>query len=121
MAATPSLSLVELAVHTHVDFPEDRDALAAAVRLSLDWFAANHPGRAVEVRVPPFRVVQILGGTSHKRGTPPAVVEMAPGTWIDLVTGQRTWEALTAAGEIISSGERSDLSELFFTPLIKSR
>ncbi len=121
MAPTPSTSLVELAIRTHLDFPEDRDALAAAVRLSLDWFAADHPGRAVEVRVPPFRVVQVLGGTSHKRGTPPAVVEMAPHVWIELVTGKRHWGELTACGAIIASGERSDLSALFHAPLINFR
>lgn len=118
MGQVPNRSMVELAVRTHQDFPDDRDAQAAAVRLSLDWFAAEHPGRAVELRVPPFRVVQILGGTSHKRGTPPAVVEMAPQAWIDLITGRRTWVDLSNSGAILASGERSNLSAYFENNLL---
>jgi hypothetical protein len=90
----------------------ERDDVATAVRQSLDWFAQQHPGRAVEVRVPPFRVVQVLGGTTHRRGTPPAVVEMRPQVWLDLVTGRMTWTDAVTARAISASGERSDLSDL---------
>lgn len=90
----------------------ERDILASAVRHSLDWFAAQHPGRAVEVRVPPFRVVQILGGTTHRRGTPPAVVEMGAQTWLELISGATSWDQATAARLVSASGERSDLSDL---------
>ena len=90
----------------------ERDDLATAVRESLDWFADLHPGRAVEVRVPPFRVVQILGGTTHRRGTPPAIVEMRPDIWLKLIMGQTTWNAEVANGSISASGERSELGDI---------
>ncbi len=92
--------------------PDDREALALAVRKSLEWFALENPGRAVEVRVPPFKAVQILGGTTHRRGTPPAVVEMSPQTWLELFTRKLSWEQAVTTGQIIASGERSDLSEI---------
>ncbi len=96
-----------------LDAPEDRDLQAQAIRDGLDWLAATHPGRAVEFRVPPFRVVQILGGTTHRRGTPPAVIEMGATVWLELITRQTSWAAAVASGRIIASGERSDLSEIF--------
>ena len=92
---------------------QDDELVASGVRTSLDWLAVEHPGRAVEVRVPPYRVVQILGGTTHRRGTPPAVVEMSAKTWLELFTQKLTWADAVSRGEIIASGERSDLSELF--------
>ena len=58
-----------------------------AVRYSLQVLAQRHPGQAVEVRVPPFGAVQIGTGTVHRRGTPPAVVEMKTDTWLSLATG----------------------------------
>lgn len=90
--------------------PTNPELLATGVRTSLQWFAEQNPGRAVEVRVPPYLAVQILGGTTHRRGTPPAVVEMSPQTWLELFTGKRTWDQAVATGQIIASGERSDLS-----------
>jgi hypothetical protein len=93
--------------------PQDGELVAGGVRTSLDWLAAEHPGRAVEVRVPPYRAVQILGGTTHRRGTPPAVVEMSPKTWLELFTKKLTWVDAVSSGQVIASGERSDLSELF--------
>ncbi len=91
----------------------DREVIAGAVRTSLKWFASLHPGRAVELRVPPFMVVQVLGGTTHRRGTPPAVVEMSPQIWLGLLTGETDWAGAVANGSITASGERSDLSEYF--------
>jgi len=100
---------VDLAVAACQGALEDRDTLALAVRKSLEWFAQANPGRAVEVRVPPFKAVQILGGTTHRRGTPPAVVEMSPQTWLELFTRKLTWDQAVATGQIVASGERSDL------------
>ncbi len=93
--------------------PTNPELLANGVRTSLQWFAEQNPGRAVEVRVPPYLAIQILGGTTHRRGTPPAVVEMSPQTWLGLFTKKLTWADALATGKIIASGERSDLSELF--------
>ena len=104
-----------LAIETAIDAlanPSDLEILADGVRTSLEWFADQNPGRAVEVRVPPYLAVQILGGTTHRRGTPPAVVEMSPQTWLELFTQKLTWADAVSSGKIAASGERSDLSEL---------
>ena len=57
----------------------------------LDLLAADAPGRAVEVRVPPYAAVQCVEGPRHTRGTPPNVVEMDPVTWVLLATGRLSW------------------------------
>jgi hypothetical protein len=93
--------------------PSNPELFANGVRTSLQWFAEQNPGRAVEVRVPPYLAIQILGGTTHRRGTPPAVVEMSPQTWLELFTKKLTWDDAVSSGKIIASGERSDLSTLF--------
>ena len=93
--------------------PDNPELLANGVRTSLQWFAEQNPGRAVEVRVPPYLAIQILGGTTHRRGTPPAVVEMSSQTWLELFTKELSWADAVSSGRIIASGERSDLSELF--------
>ena len=93
--------------------PTNPELLANGVRTSMQWFAEQHPGRAVEVRVPPYLAIQILGGTTHRRGTPPAVVEMSPQIWLNLFTKKLTWFEAVTSGNITASGERSDLSELF--------
>ena len=100
---------VDKALESLKSTPQDPQALALAVRTSLQWFAQQNPGRAVEVRVPPYFAVQILGGTTHRRGTPPAVVEMSPQTWLDLFTHKQSWEDAEKNGQVSASGLRSDL------------
>ncbi len=78
----------------------------------LAVLVAKAPGGAVEVRVPPYAVAQCVEGTRHTRGTPPAVVETAPETWVSLALGDLTWEEAEADGLLTASGERSDLSVL---------
>ena len=90
----------------------DRSDLRLLVKDSLALLSEVAPGSSVEVRVPPYAAVQVLGGTTHKRGTPPAVVETSPHTWLELVHGRRQWSEALAAGEVLASGERSDLSDL---------
>ena len=90
----------------------ERGLTATAVRFSLEELAAIAPGRSLEVRVPPFGAVQCIEGSVHRRGTPPAVVEMAPEVWLGLVTGALRWDDAVAAGSVDASGERSDLSDL---------
>ena len=94
-----------------------RSIRALAVRYSLEALADLAPGRSVEVRVPPFGVTQILKGTVHTRGTPPAVVETSADTWLALVTGQLAWADAVAAGDVVASGQRTDLPALL--PLVK--
>ncbi|WP_426403942.1 sterol carrier family protein [Streptomyces sp. R-07] len=110
---------VELVVHTDdlnaatgADVPYDRQALAACTRLLADALAAKAPGGAVEVRIPPYAVVQCVEGPRHTRGTPPNVVETDPLTWIRLATGRTDWAAELDAAHISASGERADLNDL---------
>lgn len=81
-----------------------------AVRYSLQVLAQRHPGQAVEVRVPPFGAVQIGPGTVHRRGTPPAVVEMNTDTWLALATGILPWENAVNGKKINATGVGSDLT-----------
>lgn len=97
-----------------------RTDLATAVRFTLQVFAAEHPGEAVELRVPPFHAVQCIEGTRHTRGTPPAVVEMDAHTWLALACGIKEWsDATRPGGGATASGERSDLSALLPVPVAK--
>lgn len=84
----------------------------------LALLVARAPGGAVEVRVPPYAVAQCVEGTRHTRGTPPAVVEMDPATWIALAAGELDWRDAEGAGRLTASGERSDLSPLL--PLVEA-
>jgi uncharacterized protein (TIGR03083 family) len=110
---------VELIVHTDdlnealgSEIPYDRQALAACTRLLADALADRAPGGSVEVRVPPFAVVQCIGGPKHTRGTPPNVVESGPLTWIRLATGRTEWAKALEDAEVSAGGERADLGEL---------
>ncbi|HET7386512.1 MAG TPA: sterol carrier family protein [Nocardioidaceae bacterium] len=78
----------------------------------LALLVAKAPGRAVEVRVPPYAAVQCVAGTRHTRGTPPAVVEVDAPTWISLAVGDLDWLEALGDGRLRVSGERSDLSGL---------
>ena len=85
----------------------------------LALLVTKAPGGAVEVRVPPYAVAQCVEGTRHTRGTPPAVVETDPATWIALAAGDLDWHDAEDAGRLTASGERSDLSPLL--PLVEAR
>ena len=75
----------------------EREALRDAVKQSLQLLRERAPGRAVEIRVPPFAAVQAIAGHTHRRGTPAAVVETDPHTWLALVSGEVAWaEAVTS-------------------------
>jgi Bacterial SCP ortholog len=86
------------------------EALAAAVRHTLVLLAAQAPGRAVEVRVPPYGAAQCVAGQRHTRGTPPNVVEADPVTWMLLAAGRLAWAEAVRDGRASASGPRSDLS-----------
>lgn len=88
-----------------------RAALGAGVRGLAGMLAAKHPGRSVEVRVPPVIAVQCIAGPRHTRGTPPNVVETDPVTFLRLATGRADWSEALAAGHVRASGNRADLSE----------
>ena len=71
------------------------------------------PGKAVELRVPPYGAIQCGAGTVHRRGTPPNQVEMNADTLIHLAINPESWSSLISQGQIRASGLSSDLSILF--------
>ena len=82
------------------------------VKQTLAALVARSPGRAIEVRVPPYAAVQCGDGPTHTRGTPANVIEMNAKTWLALAKGERTWADAMAEGLINASGARADLTEL---------
>ncbi|MGC5224093.1 sterol carrier family protein [Micromonospora sp. DT81.3] len=105
-----ALAAVEAAIAA--DAKPGRTELATAVRYLLQLLVEKAPGNSVEVRVPPFGAVQVVQGPRHTRGTPPNVVETDAATWIALATGRERWVDAAAAGRIVASGVRADVSGL---------
>lgn len=93
-----------------------RALVREAVKQTLAVLTSVAPGRSVEIRIPPVAAVQAVPGVSHRRGTPPAVVETDPQTWLALALGDTTWADAVAAGRVLASGTRSDLSQ--YLPLM---
>jgi hypothetical protein len=83
-----------------------------AVKSTLAILVEKSPGRAIEVRIPPYAAVQCGAGPTHTRGTPANVIEMSAETWLALAAGEQKWVDAMAAGLILASGARADLSEL---------
>lgn len=94
--------------------PLERGPLFTAVRTLAEQLAEAHPGRSLEVRVPPAAAVQIAGangeGPTHTRGTPPGVVEMAPRIFLRLATGRLAWHDALDRHLVNASGVHADLS-----------
>ena len=90
-----------------------------AVKYCLQLLHEKASGNSVEVRIPPYAAVQVIPGISHKRGTPPAVIEMSARIWIDLAVGNINWTTTKSSGVISASGERAALSTLL--PLISAQ
>ena len=76
----------------------------------LALLEARAPGKSVEVRIPPYAAIQCIEGVRHTRGTPPAVIETDPDTWIAVASGALSWPEAVASGNVRASGERTDLS-----------
>ena len=91
------------------------EALRGAAIHTLSVLESLAPGRAVEVRIPPYAAIQCVAGPRHTRGTPPNVVEADAVTWVLLATGQMPWAVAVRDGRLRASGPRADLSE--FLPL----
>ncbi len=86
------------------------EALRVAARYLLHVLATRHPGRVLEVRIPPVAAVQCLPGPVHTRGTPPNVVETDPVTWVRLASGRLSWADAVGSGAVHASGPRADLA-----------
>jgi hypothetical protein len=85
------------------------------VKSTLNALTVKAPGRAIEVRVPPYAAVQCGEGPIHTRGTPPNTIEMDAKTWLALASGELSWEEAVASGAVLASGSRADLAQ--FLPL----
>jgi hypothetical protein len=92
------------------------DELRAVARYLLQLLATRHPGRVLEVRIPPVAAVQCLPGPVHTRGTPPNVVETDPVTWVRLATGRLGWADAVGSAAVHASGPRADLAA--YLPLV---
>ncbi|GAB2524979.1 hypothetical protein FB385_2239 [Paramicrobacterium agarici] len=88
-----------------------RDAIATAVRYTLQLLAERFPGNTVEVRVPPFGATQCIEGPKHTRGTPPNVIETDAETWLALATGTTAWADAVETASVSASGSRADLTD----------
>ena len=97
----------------------DKVVEQTAVKYCLQLLHEKAPGNSVEVRIPPYAAVQVIPGISHKRGTPPAVIEMSARIWIDLAIGKVDWITTKNNGSISASGERADLSA--YLPVISAQ
>ena len=97
----------------------DKVVEQTAVKYCLQLLHEKAPGNSVEVRIPPYAAVQVIPGISHKRGTPPAVIEMSARIWIDLAIGKIDWITTKNSGAISASGERADLSA--YLPVISAQ
>ena len=89
-----------------------------SVKATLALLVAKNPGRAIEVRIPPYSAVQCGEGPTHTRGTPPNVIEMDADTWLALANGETNWAAAKATGKINASGARADLTD--YLPLLST-
>lgn len=98
--------------------PEHQQAMA--VRYLLQQLEEAHPGGTIELRVPPFGAVQLVGGLNHRRGTPPNVVEINAEDFLSLALGKVGWESLVEAGKLLASGSRAmELRNLFPLPEVR--
>ena len=86
--------------------------ILAEVKETLALLTERSPGRAIEVRVPPYAAVQCGEGPTHTRGTPPNIIEMDSDTWLALARGEKQWADAMAEGLILASGVRADLTQL---------
>jgi hypothetical protein len=93
-------------------FKKDPD-IASEVRRILDSIKKSAPGNAVELRIPPYGVIQCVSGVNHRRGTPANQVEMSGEVLIQLARSPDLWPDLLQSGQIQASGQLSDLSQVF--------
>ena len=77
------------------------------------------PGKAVELRVPPYGEIQCGEGAIHRRGMPSNQVEMSADTLIHLAINPESWSGLIDGGQIRASGLASDLSKQFTQVSVK--
>jgi hypothetical protein len=87
--------------------------MKAQVKQILKVVQELAPGRSVELRIPPYAAIQCVGGSTHRRGTPPNVVEMSAETLLNLLDNPVKWQQYCDLGSISASGTNSNLGDLF--------
>ena len=87
--------------------------IASEVRRILELIKKATPGNAVELRIPPYGVIQCVAGVNHRRGNPANQVEMSGEVLIQLAQSPGLWADLLKSGQIQASGQLSDLSQIF--------
>ena len=87
--------------------------IKAQIKQILKVIQEVAPGRSVELRIPPFAAIQCVGGSTHRRGTPPNVVEMSAETLLKLLENPVKWQQYCDLGSISASGTNSNLGNLF--------
>jgi hypothetical protein len=95
--------------------------ITAAVKEILGLIKNISPGKSVELRVPPYGVIQCVAGSNHRRGTPPNTVEMSGQTLVRLINEPALWSSLCESGEVRASGLLSDISNVFAQAAAKYR
>jgi hypothetical protein len=83
------------------------------VKTILEAVKKFSPGKSVELRIAPYAAIQCVAGITHRRGTPPNVVEMSAETLIKLVENPSLWQKFCDLGLISASGTNSNLAYLF--------
>ena len=87
--------------------------IKAQVKKVLKLVQELAPGRSVELRIPPYAAIQCVGGSTHRRGTPPNVVEMSAEILFKLFENPVKWQQYCDSGSISASGTNSNLGNLF--------
>ena len=87
--------------------------IASEVKRILDLIKKSAPGNSVELRIPPYGVIQCVAGVNHRRGTPANQVEMSGEVLIQLARSPGLWPDLLQSGQIQASGQLSDLAQVF--------
>ena len=95
--------------------------IIATVKEILNFIKDISPGKSVELRVPPYGVIQCVAGSNHRRGTPPNTVEMSEQTLVKLINEPALWGTFCESGEVRASGLLSDLSNVFAQAAVKYR
>ena len=95
--------------------------ITTIVKEILDLIKNISPGKSVELRVPPYGVIQCVAGSNHRRGTPPNTVEMSGETLVRLINEPALWSSLCESGEVRASGLLSDLSNVFTQAAVEYR
>ncbi len=90
--------------------PVDRATVATAVGYTLQLLGEQSPGRAVEVRVPPYGAVLCIDDPFHTGDRQPDLIETDAATWLQLATGDLRWADARARGLVRASGDHADLA-----------